>query len=71
LPDLPRALGFLQQLASVPWDFRSRERVSPFSFGMYVSRMRETMTLEDPENTIEPLYREMYGDKAETGKTSV
>ena len=33
----------------------------PFSFGMYVSRIRETMTLEDPETTIERLYHEMYG----------
>jgi ATP-dependent Lhr-like helicase len=59
--DLPRALGFLEQVGNLPWDFRVTERVSPFSFGMYVSRIRETMTLEDPETTIERLYHEMYG----------
>lgn len=59
--DLPRALGFLENIGNQPWDFRITERVSPFSFGMYVSRIRETMTLEDPETTIERLYHEMYG----------
>lgn len=59
--DLPRALAFLEELASLPWDFRTLRRVSPFSFGIYVSRIKETMTLEDPETTIERLYHEMYG----------
>jgi ATP-dependent Lhr-like helicase len=59
--DLPGALRFLERGAELPWDFRELPRVSPFSFGMYVSRIRETMTLEDPETTIERLYHEMYG----------
>lgn len=62
--DLPRALGFMAVATALPWDFRVVERVSPFSFGMYVSRIRETMTLEDPETTIERLYHEMYGGLA-------
>jgi ATP-dependent Lhr-like helicase len=62
--DLPRALSFLEHVAELPWDFRELPRVSPFSFGMYVSRIRETMTLEDPETTIERLYHEMYGAMA-------
>jgi ATP-dependent helicase Lhr and Lhr-like helicase len=62
--DLPRALDFLDHVAALPWDFRDLPRVSPFSFGMYVSRIRETMTLEDPETTIERLYHEMYGSLA-------
>ena len=62
--DLPRALAFLEKVADLPWEFRILERVSPFSFGMYVSRIRETMTLEDPETTIERLYHEMYGTLA-------
>jgi ATP-dependent Lhr-like helicase len=62
--DLPRALAFLGSVTNVPWDFRELPRVSPFSFGMYVSRIRETMTLEDPETTIERLYHEMYGANA-------
>jgi ATP-dependent Lhr-like helicase len=63
--DLPRALAFLDRVAELPWDFRALPRVSPFSFGMYVSRIRETMTLEDPETTIERLYHEMYGGRVE------
>jgi ATP-dependent Lhr-like helicase len=62
--DLPRALGFLERVADMPWEFRELPRVSPFSFGMFVSRIRETMTLEDPETTIERLYHEMYGARA-------
>jgi ATP-dependent Lhr-like helicase len=64
--DLPRALSFLEEMTTLPWDFRELPRVSPFSFGMYVSRIRETMTLEDPETTIERLYHEMYGAAAAT-----
>ncbi len=59
--DLPRALAFLQKVTELPWDFRELDRVSPFSFGIFVSRIKETMTLEDPETTIERLYNEMYG----------
>jgi ATP-dependent helicase Lhr and Lhr-like helicase len=59
--DLPRALGFLENVAGIRWEFRELPRVSPFSFGIFVSRIKETMTLEDPETTIERLYHEMYG----------
>ncbi len=59
--DLPRACEFLERAAGMPWDVRRLGRVSPFAFGMFVSRIRETMTLEDPETTIERLFHEMYG----------
>lgn len=59
--DLPRALDFLDQVARLPWDLRELNRVSPFAFGIYVSKIKETMALEDPETTIERLYHEMYG----------
>ncbi|HVU32831.1 MAG TPA: DEAD/DEAH box helicase [Opitutaceae bacterium] len=62
--DLPRALAFLTKVGDLRWDFRTLPSVSPFSFGMYVSRIKETMTLEDPETTIERLYHEMYGATA-------
>ena len=62
--DLPAALAFLDSAAELPVDFRDVGRVSPFAFGMYVSRIRETMMLEDPETTIERLYHEMYGNLA-------
>src|SRR6185436_18447481 len=67
--DSPRAFAFLERVAELPWDFRELTRVSPFSFGMYVSRIRETMTLEDPETTIERLYHEMYGGVAAAKST--
>jgi ATP-dependent Lhr-like helicase len=67
--DLPRALTFLERVGEMPWHFRELPRVSPFSFGMYVSRIRETMTLEDPETTIERLYHEMYGAQQTSGES--
>lgn len=62
--DLPRALAFLDEAAALPWELRVLPRVSPFAFGLFVSRIRETMTLEDPETTIERLFHEMYGRTA-------
>ena len=59
--DLPRAIRFFEDAAALPWQLRVVERVSPFSFGIFVSKLKETMTLEDPETTIERLYHEMYG----------
>ena len=64
--DLPRAIAFLDQVATLPWELRELDRVSPFSFGIYVSKIKETMTLEDPETTIERLYHEMYGRSTST-----
>ncbi|HEX2853781.1 MAG TPA: DEAD/DEAH box helicase [Opitutaceae bacterium] len=60
--DQPRALGFLDEVSALPWDLREIDRVSPFSFGIFVSKIKETMTLEDPETTIERLYHAMYGN---------
>lgn len=60
--DLPRALRFFEEAAQLRWELRPVERVSPFSFGIFVSKLKETMMLEDPETTIERLYHEMYGN---------
>jgi ATP-dependent Lhr-like helicase len=59
--DTPEALRFLARAPGLRWELREVDRVSPFSFGIYVSRIKETMMLEDPETTIERLYHEMYG----------
>ena len=59
--DTPRALAFLATTPLLPFRLIPVERVSPFAFGLYVSGIRETMTLEDPETTIERLYHDMYG----------
>jgi ATP-dependent Lhr-like helicase len=63
--DAPRAKEFMAEVSAMPWKLLSPERVSPFSFGMYVTKIKETMTLEDPETTIERLYHAMYGAAAE------
>jgi len=60
--DTPRALAFLEVANKMPWKQHVIDRVSPFSFGIYVSRIKETMMLEDPETAIERLYNEMYGN---------
>jgi ATP-dependent Lhr-like helicase len=65
--DLPAALAFLDSAAALPIDLVPVERVSPFAFGMFVSRIKETMMLEDPETTIERLYHEMYATLADAG----
>ena len=63
--DTPRALVFLATTPALPFRLIPVERVSPFAFGLYVSGIRETMTLEDPETTIERLYHNMYGTETQ------
>ena len=60
--DTPRALAFLETAGGREWKLQPVQRVSPFSFGIYVSRIKETMMLEDPDTVIERLYHEMYGN---------
>jgi ATP-dependent helicase Lhr and Lhr-like helicase len=64
--DTPRALTFLDQVGALPWKLLTLDRVSPFSFGIYVSKIKETLTLEDPETTIERLFNSMYGSLVDT-----
>ncbi len=64
--DTPRALDFLERVQKLDWKLQPVDRVSPFSFGMYVSRIKETMMLEDPDTAIERLYHEMYGNLSAT-----
>jgi ATP-dependent Lhr-like helicase len=59
--DTPRALQFLDDVHRLRWELVPTDRVSPFSFGIFVSKIKETMTLEEPETTIERLYHDMYG----------
>jgi ATP-dependent Lhr-like helicase len=66
--DTPRALQFLDDVHQLRWELLPIDRVSPFSFGIYVSKIKETMTLEDPETTIERLYHDMYGADLESAK---
>lgn len=58
--DAPRATGFLEAVTEYEWKMVDVIAVTPFSFGIYVSKIRETMNLEDPDAAIERLYRSMY-----------
>ncbi|MEI9999592.1 MAG: DEAD/DEAH box helicase [Verrucomicrobiota bacterium] len=58
--DLPRAFDFLQRARKLDWQRIDVDRVSPFSFGIFVSKIKETMMMEDPETAIERLYHEFY-----------
>ena len=60
--DLPRAIDFLTRAQSLSWNLKEVGRVSPFSFGIFVSKIKETMMMEDPETAIERLYHEFYQD---------
>lgn len=58
--DTGRALAFLDSASSCEWELIAVPAVTPFSFGMYVSRIREGMMLEDPEEAIERLFYQMH-----------
>ena len=42
------------------WVLRELPVVSPFSFAIYASKIKESMMLEDPGAAIERIYHEMY-----------
>ncbi len=56
--DLPRAIEFLERAPRLDWHLVDVPVVSPFSFGIYASKIKEGMMLEDPEEAIERLWRE-------------
>jgi ATP-dependent Lhr-like helicase len=60
--DLPRAVDFLMRAKTLRWNLLPVEKVSPFAFGIFVSKIKETMMMEDPEVAIERLYHEFYRD---------
>jgi len=54
--DVDGARAFLDGAASLPRVVREVSRVPPLSFGMYVSRIREALLVEDPRETMERLF---------------
>jgi ATP-dependent Lhr-like helicase len=56
--DLPRAEAFLETTAALDWHLVEVPVVSPFSFGLFASKIKEGMMLEDPEEAIERLWRD-------------
>jgi hypothetical protein len=45
---------------SYEWTLRELAVVSPFSFPIYASKIKENMMLEDPAAALERIYFEMY-----------
>jgi ATP-dependent Lhr-like helicase len=59
--DAENTYRFLDEVAGFEWKLRELPAVSPFSFPIYASVIKENMMLEDPASAVERIYREMYG----------
>ena len=58
--DAEQAYDSLERVQSFRWVLRELPVVSPFSFAIYASKIKESMMLEDPGAAIERIYAEMY-----------
>ena len=58
--DADSAYQFLDEVRTFDWKLLDLPAVSPFSFAIYASVIKESMMLEDPASAIERIYREMY-----------
>ncbi|MBA3834091.1 MAG: DEAD/DEAH box helicase [Chthoniobacterales bacterium] len=58
--DAGTAYDFLEQVPTFDWKLRELPVVSPFSFPIYASKIKENMMMEDPATAIERIYFEMY-----------
>jgi ATP-dependent helicase Lhr and Lhr-like helicase len=58
--DAEIAYNYLDEVHEFEWRLRELPVVSPFSFPIYASRIKESMMLEDPATAIERIYFEMY-----------
>ncbi|HSU85975.1 MAG TPA: DEAD/DEAH box helicase [Chthoniobacterales bacterium] len=58
--DAKTAFDFLDTVQSYEWKLRELPVVSPFSFPIYASKIKESMMLEDPAAALERIYFEMY-----------
>jgi ATP-dependent Lhr-like helicase len=59
--DAENAYEFLTEVSGFGWKLLELPTVSPFSFPIYASVIKESMMLEDPAAAIERIYHEMYG----------
>ena len=69
--DAKGAYQFLEQVQSFDWKLRELPVVSPFSFPIYASKIKESMMLEDPGAAIERIYFEMYARVERATKSPV
>jgi ATP-dependent Lhr-like helicase len=68
--DAGSAYRFLDDVQNYDWKLLELPAVSPFSFAIYASVIKENMMLEDPTAAIERIYREMYAKvESVTGAT--
>ena len=58
--DAQTAYDFLDDVQKYEWTLRELPVVSPFSFPIYASKIKESMMLEDPAAALERIYFEMY-----------
>lgn len=60
--DAGRALAYLEDLATRqrPIRLRTVPQVPPLSFGMYATRIKEALLVEDPRETLERLYHHWW-----------
>jgi ATP-dependent helicase Lhr and Lhr-like helicase len=58
--DAEEANSFLDRVQTYRWQLRELPTVSPFSFPIYASKIKETMMLEDPAVAVERIYHELY-----------
>ncbi|HZE12714.1 MAG TPA: hypothetical protein VE086_03065, partial [Chthoniobacterales bacterium] len=69
--DAEAAYRFLDEAQQFDWKLLELPTVSPFSFAIYASVIKENMMLEDPTAAIERIYREMYAKvESVAGKSS-
>jgi ATP-dependent Lhr-like helicase len=69
--DSESAFDFLERAPTMEWDLRTLPVVSPFSFPIYASKIKESMMLEDPATAIERIYYEMYSRVERATATNV
>jgi ATP-dependent helicase Lhr and Lhr-like helicase len=58
--DAEAARDFLREVTHAKWKLLELPTISPFSFPIYASKIKESMMLEDPSAAIERIYHEMY-----------
>ena len=57
--DAEAAFAFLEEVPAFAWKLRELPVVSPFSFPIYASVIKESMMLEDPAAALERIFFEM------------
>ena len=68
--DVAGACAWTERAAGPDWRWHLVElgAVSPFGFGLYVNKFKESMMFEDPNEAIERMYQQFYGgdDRSKT-----